>query len=369
MTTGSLPRQNRAATTQRGAALVIALVVVLLVGMLATRVSSDYLVLFRGIENQTALQQARAYLRGAEYVAKEALLRDLLSGSVVDSSLELWARPLQVPLPEGILDACLEDLQGRLNLNDLAAPEGTYSAAQKRFIRLLQVLDIDEPPDSGAAVALANAVFDWVDADSDPRYPGGAEELDYLRLPQPYRPANQAFISTTELRLVSGLSPALVAALTPNVSVWGNGNLNLNALDAGQDWSAQAGTAASDTSDAPEPVMLRTLNNPDSLLPLSRDAATMLANLRSGAGGVLQDLTLFNEGPLAAQNWELDGVALSSEFFLLDADMRIQNRRYRLQSVLQRSVTPSGVPVVAVLSREFGSGIATGENACAAALR
>ena len=61
---------SSAGSTQRGATLIVALVVVLLVVMLATRISSDYLVLFRTVENQTAVGQARAYLRGAESVAK-----------------------------------------------------------------------------------------------------------------------------------------------------------------------------------------------------------------------------------------------------------------------------------------------------------
>src|SRR5687768_18460037 len=89
--------------------------------MLATRVSSDYLVLFRAVENQSELQQARAYLRGAELVAREALLRDLQVGSEIDSALEPWGQQLNLPLPEGILSACLADLQARLNLNDLQA--------------------------------------------------------------------------------------------------------------------------------------------------------------------------------------------------------------------------------------------------------
>jgi general secretion pathway protein K len=352
---------------QRGATRIVALVVVLLVVLLATRISSTYLVLFRSVENHTALQQARAWLRGAESVAKEALLRDLQLDSSIDSTLELWAQPLQLPLPEGVLSACLLDLQGRVNLNDLAAPAAAvYSPAQKRFIRLLQALDMDEPPDSVAAIALANAVFDWLDTDDDRRYPGGAEELEYLQLPLPYRPANQAFVSITELNLISGITPALVAALMPHVSVWGNGNLNLNTLDHHLLWSAraEAGISAAEAT----PLMLRILNNAASLLPLRSEAAALLAAARSANGGVLQNLELFRSGPLAAQNWELDGLALTSDFFLLTADMQVQARHYQLQSVLQRAVTPAGVPVVTVRTRQYGSALFNLDDHCAAAL-
>ncbi len=350
------PRRDK----QQGAALIVALVVVLLVVMLATRVSSDYLVLFRTVENQTALQQARAYLRGVELVAEEALLRDLQAGAEFDSTLELWARPVQLPLPEGILLACLSDLQGRLNLNDLLAPDGEFSPAQKRFIRLLQV--VSEDTDSVAAVALANAVFDWIDPDNDPRYPGGAESLDYLQ--QAYRAANQPFASVSELRLIKGFSAELVAALTPHVAVWGNGNLNLNTLDAH--------LANADPATA-EPVMLRTLNNAASLLPLSVDGARLLASARSGDSGVAQNLELFSTGPLAALDWELDGIALTSSYFELTAIMQSGDRDYRMNAVLRRSISPAGVPEITVVKRRFGGSEffgnkETGGASCAAAL-
>jgi general secretion pathway protein K len=350
--------------TQRGAALIVALVVVLLVVMLATRVSSDYLVLFRTVENQNEQQQARAYLRGAELVAKEALLRDLQLGDEVDSALELWGRVAQVPLPEGLMSACLADLQARLNLNDLQAPAGEYSAAQKRFIRLLQV--VDEEIDSVAAVALANAVFDWIDADNAPRYPGGAEALDYLQQSQPaqpYRPANQAFASVTELRLVKGFSNALVAALTPHVSVWGNGNLNLNTLDAHLDVDSQENADAATAV----PVMLRTLNNATSLLPLNVEGARLIAAARTSSGGLVQDLELFDTGTFGVQEWELDGVALTTSFFELTAVMRSGRREYGMTAVLRRAVSLAGVPEITVMSRRYGVE-ADRSASCAAAL-
>jgi general secretion pathway protein K len=351
---------------QRGAALIIALVVVLLVVMLATRVSSDYLVLFRTVENQGEQQQARAYLRGAELVAEEALLRDMQAGSDIDSALELWARRMDVPVPEGVMSACLADLQARLNLNDLLGMEGGYSPAQKRFVRLLQVTDMNI--DSVAAVALANAVFDWVDPDDDTRYPGGAESLDYGRSLQPYRPANQAFASVTELRLVKGFSSELVAALTPYVTVWGNGNLNLNTMDA--QLSARVDPAA----DPAAPVMLRTLNTADTLLPLSADGALLVAAARSNGGGVLQSLDLFNSAPFNAQEWELAGVALKSSWFELTAVMRTARRSWTLTSVLHRAVAATGIPEVTVVSRRYAQGTADaaggkdiGSASCAAA--
>ncbi|HEY0963934.1 MAG TPA: type II secretion system minor pseudopilin GspK [Pseudomonadales bacterium] len=353
----------RDAGGQRGAALIVALVVVLLVVLLATRLSSDYLVLFRTVENQSELQQARAYLRGAELVAEQALLRDLQRSGDIDSALEPWAQRASLPLPEGIMSACLADLQGRLNLNDLGAPDGEMSAAQKRFVRLLQV--VDTTLDSVAATTLANAVFDWLDADDTQRYPGGAEAIDYGRLPQPYRAANQAFASVSELRLVQGFDGALVAALTPHLSVWGNGNLNINTLDAQLSPRATSATNAGLAPDA-GPVMLRILNAPDSLLPLSIEGARLLASAR-GERGLFENLDVFAAPPFDVQQWDLDGIAMNSAYFELTAVMQTGSRSHVMQSVLRRAVLPSGVPEVTVVSRRH-AGAQQGGSSCAAAL-
>jgi general secretion pathway protein K len=341
---------------QSGAALLIVLVVVLLVSLLATSMSGEYLLLSRTLENQQTLQQARSWLRGAESVAREALLLDLAGGSRVDSELELWGRPLELTLPTGRLVACLVDLQGRLDLNDLAdaAPAG-FSVAQKRFIRLLQVVDPDNALDQIAATSLANAVFDWVDADNQPRYPGGAEFTDYLQDPDVGRPANQSFADVSELRLVRGMTPALVTALTPWLSVWGNGFMNLNSIDS-QLVAQRPAPMDGLSGEGPQAVLLRTLNNGESLLPLSEQGADEIAARRRAQGGVVENFELFGQGMLAFQQWELDGLGLTSEYFQLNARARIGGRNYGMQTVLERSADLTGRPAIRVRSRTFDDG-------------
>ncbi len=345
----------------------MALIVVLIVVALATRVSRDYFVLQRTFENDSELQQARAYLRGAESVAKQALLLDMKSGSKTDSALELWAQPQKLPLAEGVLTVCVIDLQGRLNLNDLGTPasEG-LSAMQKRFIRLLQVARPEHPLDQLAAIALANAVFDWVDADNQTRYPGGAEELDYLQQGRDFRPANQGFASVSELSLVAGMDADLLAALTPLVSVWGNGTLNLNSLDSQLLWSSSSAPSSDDRKD---PVLLRILNNSESLRPLTVEAAAMLVAERHQAGGTLASLEAFKQLPLALQQWDLAGVGLNSDYFQMSADMQTGPHHQRLVSVLARSQDAQGRAQVVVKSRTFIAGALTGDEDCAAAPR
>jgi general secretion pathway protein K len=357
---------------QHGAALVLALVAVLLVVALATRLGRDYWLLQRTVELELEQSQARAYLLGAEQVAQQALLLDLQSGQTIDSAAELWAQPRQLPLPIGNMAACLSDLQGRINLNDLSTPasEG-LSVMQKRFIRLLQVLPAKalakgQRIDEQSALQLANAAFDWVDADNEQRYPGGAEAVQYLQTGLGYKPANQAFTSVSELLLLAAWDAELVAALTPFVSVWGNGSLNINTVDLqlAQATDARADSIADPPDDNAEPMLLRTLNHADSLQPASSEAARRIASLRSSAGGVLNDLTNVRE-LVAEQGWELDGLGVASDFFQLSAELKLNGHRHQLVSVLQRNFDAVGRPQVNVVNRSLQKFDVTDGGNCA----
>ena len=84
-------------------------------------------------------------------------------------------------------------------------------ALQKQYYkRLLEILDL-EP-------ALAPALQDWIDADINTRFPDGAEDDVYLLEDLPYRAANRPVVSISELRLVKGFTPEVIAVLEPHVT-------------------------------------------------------------------------------------------------------------------------------------------------------
>ena len=90
----------------------------------------------------------------------------------------------------------------------------------------IQVEDVDPP-------ALVQAISDWIDADIDPRIPGGAEDDFYLGLDLPYRTANQPVASISELRLVSGMNTDLYEVLSPLLTALPTGTpVNVNTADA-----------------------------------------------------------------------------------------------------------------------------------------
>jgi len=63
---------------------------------------------------------------------------------------------------------------------------------------------------------MTEAVADWLDADEVLRQ-NGAEDNDYLLQKPPYRAANTLFMSTSELLLVKGFTPAIYKLIAPYV--------------------------------------------------------------------------------------------------------------------------------------------------------
>ncbi|MBL8512839.1 MAG: general secretion pathway protein GspK, partial [Betaproteobacteria bacterium] len=69
------------------------------------------------------------------------------------------------------------------------------------------------------AIGLTDAILDWRDADSVKR-PRGAEDAEYEAAGLNYKPANAAFQSIEELKLVFGMTPALYERLAPLISIY-----------------------------------------------------------------------------------------------------------------------------------------------------
>ena len=337
--------------SQQGATLVVALTVVMVVGLLATSVSYEFLNMTRRVENQTEARQVKSYLVAAESVARQVLLEDIRLSPELDYGLEPWARPLNLELPIGIINACMVDLQGKLNLNDMASPaDDGYSPEQRRFIRLLQVLDLDNPLTQSEAIALANAVFDWVDPDSSQRFPGGAEDLYYYQQETAGKAANQRFASVSELRLVRGMTGEIYSALTPHVTLWGNGELNLNSADAALNKERLEGNFV--LNDLPPPVILRTLNAESQLQPQTEDLAMQMINNRINSGG-FRSLDFLDQGKSGVLQIAKEGLGLTSGYFNLVSELEVGNRRYQMQAVLYRYVDDLGIPGVRTVERKI----------------
>ncbi len=197
-------------TRQRGVAIVLAMGVVALAAMAAAAIMVSQSTWARQVELTTDHIQARAVLlAGADWA--RALLADDRRLSNVDHLGEPWALKLPpLPVENGELVGQIEDEQGKFNLNNVVT-EGKINVAQLAHLRSLLAL-------LGLPDELADALADWIDADSLPQPQDGAEDAYYLALDPPYLAANRPLIDTAELALVRGFDDNVRARLRPYVT-------------------------------------------------------------------------------------------------------------------------------------------------------
>ena len=193
----------------------IALITVLLVVAMATVVTVSMMSRqqfdIRRTGNMLQAEQAWLYIHGIEGWAGQLLSLDYHQ-SETDHLGEDWAIVLPpMPVEGGKLSGSIEDMQGRFNINNLLDSHGEVDTrSMLQFQHLLTVLSLDP--------GLATELVDWLDADIEPRFPGGAEDNTYVALEPAYRAANRHMVNVTEIRLLRGMDTDSYAVLLPHVT-------------------------------------------------------------------------------------------------------------------------------------------------------
>lgn len=197
-------------TAERGVAIVLALGVIALAATAAAAILVTQSTWARQSEITASHVQARI-LVGAGMDLACAVLAEDRRASNVDHLGEPWARRLPpMPVDNGLLAGHIEDEQGKFNLNNLVRSGKINPAQLEHFRRLLSIL--------GQPDALADALADWLDADSEPRSLAGGEDGYYLALQPPYLAANRPLTDVAELALVRGFDDTVRARLRPFVT-------------------------------------------------------------------------------------------------------------------------------------------------------
>ncbi|HVR82642.1 MAG TPA: type II secretion system minor pseudopilin GspK [Luteimonas sp.] len=195
---------------QRGVAIVLAMAVVALAALAATAMMVSQSTWSRQVELTDGHAQAQRLTQAGLDWAR-AVLSDDRRASNVDTLGEPWALQLPpIPVENGSLAGHIEDQQGKFNLNNLLKDGKVNLAQLVHFRRLLSILAL--PP------ALADALADWIDADSEPQPQGGAEDAYYLSLQPPYLAANRPLTDVAELALVHGFDDNVRTRLRPFVT-------------------------------------------------------------------------------------------------------------------------------------------------------
>jgi general secretion pathway protein K len=288
------------ARTQRGVALVTAVMIVAIAAAIAVQIAFAHQIWFRQMENVADRDATDWLRRGALHWASLALLEDAAQNST-DHLGESWAMGLPtLPVEGGTIKVSIEDAQSRVNLNSIGGTDPTSLANLQVLQRLLEVLQLDPQ--------LANAVADWIDPNSDARA-GGAEDIDYLNFNPPYRAANRPMASVDELRLIRGFDAKTVAALVPYVTVLPATSNNINVNTA-------------------SPVVLAALTGVD--LP----TAQRIAEQRGGTS--YKSIDDFKSKLPRGSTPPTAGMDVKTDFFLVMLDTSIGRHERRSEALLQR---------------------------------
>jgi general secretion pathway protein K len=217
-----MKRRTRPRARQRGVALIIALILVALAAILATKLTFDGFMERQRTVGILAGDQAMEFGFGAEVLAADILTQT--NNPTVVTLADPWAQPTPpLPItppsdpegePIGMLQGSLEDMQGRFNLNNLGHYQGTTPdpVPLQQFQRLLVAVGV-EPK-------WAQMAQDWIMANNTS---GGVQAVTgdsvYMSQVPPYRSGQFPMTSPTELMNLPGFDYERYRKVAPYVTV------------------------------------------------------------------------------------------------------------------------------------------------------
>lgn len=201
------------ARRQRGVALIIAILLVALGTMVAAALAYHNAMTARRTVANFSYDQALLITEGVEAYSAYGLWLVHKNDPSKTYPAQGWDRTLNdSPAPGVIVQATLEDLQGRFNLNDLVEDNGITPnpAAIGVFQRLLQSV--------GLQPRWADDVVNWIDRSPTPLFPEAASDSQYLEMDPPYYAPNRAITSTSELLALPGFGRERFDRIAPYIT-------------------------------------------------------------------------------------------------------------------------------------------------------
>ncbi len=336
---------------QKGVALITVMLIVALCAVIATQMTARLQVQMQRSANIAYNQQAYWYAMGAEAFTKRVLIAAFKDDANVTHLGQIWAQgQTTYPVEFGEISGEITDLQSCLNLNALRAPliplnnknaskntnKNTSSKnankvpARLAFETLLVNIQLDDVSQFEAE-SLADALTDWLDADSRISNAGGAEDSDYASRMFPYLAANDYLASVNELRVIEHFTPKIIEAIKPYVCVIPQSEqhlVNINTINVEQAELLQA------------------------LLDSTLDEAQDILNARDDEGfASLEDFYNLPEiVKLKNFNDKKDQFVVDSEYFTLKASANFNDSFFAMKSVMK--VTNN--KYIDVISRTIG---------------
>lgn len=202
----------RATKQPGGVALLTALILLAVTSAIAFAMSFDTGLAIRRSAGAVATEQAAQLAAAAEALAAELLAEQLEDSTATVHGGQNWASqfgPVEI-VPGAILEARLQDLQGRFNINALVSADGSPAPrARETFIALLTSIEVEAD--------LADQIIDWLDPNTI-AVTGGAEDARYSGLVPGYRTPNRSLTSTSELLQLPQMDLPRYRRLEPHIT-------------------------------------------------------------------------------------------------------------------------------------------------------
>jgi general secretion pathway protein K len=297
---------------QRGIALLTAILLVALGTILAAALAYATAMTARRSQGVFSFEQSILIAEAGEALAAYALQQSRSLNPQADAPGQPWAMPYgPAEVTPGItLQASLEDMQGRFNLNNLVDDNGQIDPnALQAFENLLQII--------GLETKWGPEIADWIDADSIAYGPDGAEDATYLAQMPPYRTANRQITSASELLALPGFGPVRYARIAPYVAALPRGT-KINVC-----------TASGVVLDALLPNGERQYSNVD--------PQSFAMQRADGCFPTIADYqAAFKSNSAAANSLGMTAVSQQSDYFRLTSIVDIGSAEFYLYSLLHR---------------------------------
>ncbi|MFT5716110.1 MAG: general secretion pathway protein K [Oleiphilaceae bacterium] len=305
---------------QQGVALMIVIFIFALVSILSVGMYNRQSLFVQTTANILAQSQAYEYAIASEIYGRR-LLKDYWDKKDDESfnESEVIKNSIMIPVEEAFLEAQFNDLQGRLNLNDLVMLDGKANPVMvKRFTRLFDGLAIE--------TVKVDALIDWIDENQDPSNLDGIEDGEYLSLDPPYRNASQPFNHVSELLLLPNIKQSEYQELLKHLSALPQGYVSLNVNTATKE-------------------VLQSLSD-------NLNGAQVDSIIEQRDKEPWDDIASFKSDPLLqGADIDIKYLGVDSEFFEIATLITLADRRARLVSVIYRN---SKDGVMQVLFRDQG---------------
>ena len=220
---------------QRGFVLIVVLCTIILLEVLLLGFNFRCRANLRAVERLRRSQQALNLARAGLNIAITAINNtpDIYTNKML---CELLSGQNSVTFEDGQCLIKLTDESGKLNVNLLRDKSGKLNRTRiEQLLRLIDLLNRQQPGVPYIGYGLAAAIIDWTDDDNQvtcldfvKRQNLGAESDYYSKLEPPYKCKNKPLEVIDEMLLIKGVTSETFQRLRDYLTVNGDGKININ---------------------------------------------------------------------------------------------------------------------------------------------